>query len=178
MLEQRNVGLYRSRPTPFHIYIHTDTQRIGIPNHPRHPFPPLQNDTFLQLLAIRNDKKKGLSHCHGESPPDLPFLLSILLVAACLCGQRADSFYANTRTLPTSLFPAMHKKEKRPPVSGWAKTQWFGFLRSVIVRASFSSFSVVNRWVWFDFSSKSVCLPSICKLTSDKPHGVFLRRPR
>lgn len=34
------------------------------------------------------------------------------------------------------------------------------------------------RWVGFDFSSTVVCLALTCKLITDTPHGVFLRRPK
>ena len=112
------IDLVLLHPTYTFAHTHTPSVLVSL-SPPRHPFPPFQHDTFLQLLAIRNDKKKCLSHSHRESPPDLPLLLTILLVAACVCGQRADSFYADTRTLPASFFfQQMHKKEKRGPVSG------------------------------------------------------------
>lgn len=159
-MKKRNVALYRSRPTPFNIYIHTHprTKRIGMPNLAKTSVPPLFNTTLFSNSSLFATIRRKLSHSHGESPPDLPLLLSILLVAACVCGRRSGSFYANTRTLPLFFFQQMQERifqqmqERKTQSCKWmsenpmvwfiVKTQWFGLLWSI--RTSFSSFLLVT----------------------------------
>lgn len=99
------IDLVLLHPTYTFTHTHTPSVLVSL-TPPRHPFPPFQPDSFLQPLAIRNCKKLSLTLTESRGP----LLLLILLVAARVCGRRADSFYANTRTLPASFFQQMHRK--------------------------------------------------------------------